>query len=185
MNVIQNNFPGLLIIKPTMHRDERGYFYESWHEDRYQKFGIFERFVQDNRSMSKKNVIRGLHYQIQRPQGQLIYLTEGRVFDVAVDLRMNSPTFKQIFTITLDSNVPTQVYMPPGFAHGFCVLTETAAIHYKCTDYYDASDEGGLLWNDLEIPWPNHAPIMSKKDQELPTLNQILAQDLLPKMAFN
>lgn len=180
MKLDKTNFPGVLIIEPTMFKDERGYFYESWQQTRYSDAGIKDTFVQDNHSLSKKDVLRGLHYQIQHPLGQLIWLTEGKIFDVGIDLRPQSPTFKQWLIIELDANNPKQLYLPPGFAHGFCVLSDQAAVHYKCTDYYYPEDECGLLWNDLPIQWPINCPIISKKDQAFLTMAELVRQNKLP-----
>ncbi|MNO67690.1 dTDP-4-dehydrorhamnose 3,5-epimerase [compost metagenome] len=132
-------------------------------------------FVQDNRSRSTQNVLRGLHFQKTKPQGKLVTVTQGRVFDVAVDLRPDSPTFGQHESVLLTGENKIQFYIPPGFAHGFCVLSETADFQYKCTDYYDPADESGLLWNDpaLRIEWPLTEPLLSPKDSVQPTLAQI------------
>lgn len=182
MKITQNNFEGILIIEPLVHQDERGYFYECWQHSRYLAAGIKEKFVQDNCSWSKKNVLRGMHYQRQHPLGQLIWVTKGEIFDVAIDLRPNSTTFKQWLTINLDAKTQKQIYLPPGFAHGFCVVSKYAMVHYKCTDYYYPQDECGLLWNDLPIEWPIKYPIISKKDQNFLTMTEIIQQDKLPSL---
>ncbi len=175
MNVIKTKIADLLIIEPKVFGDERGFFYETYQEARYKAAGITADFVQDNRSRSTQNVLRGLHFQKTKPQGKLVTVTQGRVFDVAVDLRPDSPTFGQHESVLLTGENKVQFYIPPGFAHGFCVLSETADFQYKCTDYYDPTDESGLLWNDpaLGIAWPLTAPLLSPKDSVQPTLTQI------------
>lgn len=175
MNVIKTKIADLLIIEPKVFGDERGFFYETYQEARYKVAGITVDFVQDNRSRSTQNVLRGLHFQKTKPQGKLVTVTQGRVFDVAVDLRPDSPTFGQHESVLLTGENKVQFYIPPGFAHGFCVLSETADFQYKCTDYYDPADESGLLWNDpaLGIEWPLTQPLLSPKDSVQPTLAQI------------
>lgn len=175
MNVIKTKIADLLIIEPKVFGDERGFFYETYQEARYKAAGITLDFVQDNRSRSTQNVLRGLHFQKTKQQGKLVTVTQGSVFDVAVDLRPNSPTFGQHESVVLTGENKVQFYIPPGFAHGFCVLSETADFQYKCTDYYDPADESGLLWNDPElgIEWPLAAPLLSPKDSVQPTLAQI------------
>ncbi|MDX7686064.1 dTDP-4-dehydrorhamnose 3,5-epimerase [Aeromonas oralensis] len=175
MNVIKTKIADLLIIEPKVFGDERGFFYETYQDARYKAAGITADFVQDNRSRSTQNVLRGLHFQKTKPQGKLVTVTQGRVFDVAVDLRPDSPTFGQHESVLLTGENKVQFYIPPGFAHGFCVLSETADFQYKCTDYYDPTDESGLLWNDpaLGIAWPLTAPLLSPKDSVQPTLAQI------------
>ncbi|GHY11875.1 dTDP-4-dehydrorhamnose 3,5-epimerase [Vibrio cholerae] len=175
MNVIKTKIQDLLIIEPKVFGDDRGFFYETFQKQRYREAGIDAEFVQDNRSRSSKGVLRGLHFQKTKPQGKLVTVTDGEVFDVAVDLRPNSATFGQYETIILTGKNKLQFYVPPGFAHGFCVLSDTADFQYKCTDYYDPSDESGLLWNDasLNIQWPINAPLLSDKDAHLPTLTDI------------
>ncbi|EKP4557287.1 dTDP-4-dehydrorhamnose 3,5-epimerase, partial [Escherichia coli] len=139
------------------------------------ELGINLDFVQDNRSSSSQNVLRGLHFQKTKPQGKLVTVTKGEVFDVAVDLRKDSRTFGQYESVILTEENKKIFYIPPGFAHGFCVLSNKADFLYKCTDFYDPNDEGGIIWNDssLSIEWPVNAPILSKKDMELPTLKNI------------
>ena len=175
MKVIKTKLESCLIIQPKIYGDERGYFCESYHAERYLKqAGIKESFVQDNRSRSTRNVLRGLHFQISKPQGKLVSVTSGEVFDVAVDLRKNSETFGQYESVILSGDNHLQFYIPPGFAHGFVVLSETADFQYKCTDYYDPNDESGLLWNDpsLNIEWPVLEPILSEKDKHQQSLMQ-------------
>lgn len=177
MKVIQTKLSGALIIEPKIFGDDRGFFYETYQAERYKAAGISLDFVQDNRSRSSRGVLRGLHFQKNKPQGKLVTVTQGEVFDVAVDLRKDSPTFGQYESVLLTGDNRVQFYIPPGFAHGFCVLSDTADFQYKCTDYYDPTDEGGLLWNDpeLAIAWPLTNPTLSAKDSILPTLDKIRA----------
>ena len=170
MRITPTDFDGLLVLEPEIFQDGRGEFYESWREIDYQQYGIKEKFLQDNISISKKNVLRGLHYQ--KNQGQLITVIHGIIFDIALDIRENSQTFKKYFSIELSSNQPKQVYIPPGFAHGFCVLSDFAVMHYKCTQYYDPTIEGGIYWKDKQIgiAWPGKNFIISEKDQKLKPL---------------
>ncbi|MBB1269286.1 dTDP-4-dehydrorhamnose 3,5-epimerase [Shewanella sp. SR44-3] len=175
MNIIKTKIKDLLIIEPKVFGDDRGFFYETFQAERYKAAGIDADFVQDNRSRSSQGVLRGLHFQKTKPQGKLVTVTDGEVFDVAVDLRPGSETFGQHEAIILTGQNKLQFYVPPGFAHGFCVLSETADFQYKCTDYYDPSDESGLLWNDpsLQIQWPLSEPLLSAKDNIQPTLEAI------------
>lgn len=175
MNVIKTKLEGVLVIEPRVFGDERGFFYETFHAKRYKEMGIKEEFVQDNRSRSTGGVLRGLHFQKTKPQGKLVTVTHGEVFDVAIDLRPGSATFGQYEAILLTGENKIQFYIPPGFAHGFCVLSDIADFQYKCTDFYDPSDEGGLIWNDtsVNIDWPIKNPILSDKDKILPSLDQI------------
>ncbi|QSX36042.1 dTDP-4-dehydrorhamnose 3,5-epimerase [Shewanella sedimentimangrovi] len=175
MKVIKTKIKDLVVIEPKIFGDERGFFYEMFQSERYKNAGINENFVQDNRSRSAKGVLRGLHFQKNKPQGKLVSVTIGEVFDVAVDLRKDSETFGQFESVLLTGENKLQFYVPPGFAHGFCVLSESADFQYKCTDYYDPSDESGLIWNDpdLNIPWPISSPLLSEKDMTLPTLAEI------------
>ncbi len=176
MKVIQTKLKGCIIIEPEVFGDERGFFMETYQSERYKEIaGIELDFVQDNRSRSTKNVLRGLHFQKTKPQGKLVTVTDGRVFDVAVDLRPNSNTFGQYESVVLSGENKLQFYVPPGFAHGFCVLTDTADFQYKCTDYYDPNDESGLIWNDsdIDIKWPIINPELSGKDLSQPRLCEI------------
>ncbi|USD29087.1 dTDP-4-dehydrorhamnose 3,5-epimerase [Pseudoalteromonas sp. SCSIO 43201] len=175
MKVIKTNIDGLLIIEPEVFGDERGYFYEMYQAERYKSLGILENFIQDNRSSSSRGVLRGLHFQKTKSQGKLVTVTSGEVFDVAVDLRPNSETFGKHCTVLLTAENKRQFYIPPGFAHGFCVLSEKADFQYKCTDYYDPSDESGIIWNDCElgIEWPISYPILSQKDLCQPKFSDI------------
>lgn len=161
--------PDIIIIQPSLFADDRGYFFESYQAQRYLEAGITETFVQDNMSHSKKNCLRGLHYQAKFPQGKLVGVISGKVFDVVVDIRRESPTFCQWVSFELSAENCTQIYIPPGFAHGFLVLSESANFYYKCTDYYAADDDRGIIWNDptIGIRWPlnGQAPILSAKDR--------------------
>ena len=178
MKVIETKLPGVLIIEPKVFGDSRGFFKETFQAQRYREAGIEYEFVQDNHSRSQKGVLRGLHFQITKPQGKLVSCSQGAVFDVAVDVDPSSATFGQYVGIELTEDNHRQFWVPPGYAHGFCVLTDTADFQYKCTDYYDPSDEGGLIWNDPEvgIDWQIKDPVLSEKDQMLPTLAQIRAK---------
>lgn len=175
MNVITTEIPGVLIIEPKVFGDERGFFLETYQAERYKAAGIAEPFVQDNHSRSRYGVLRGLHFQHQRPQGKLVSVTQGEVFDVAVDIRKDSPAFGRWVGITLTAENHTQFYVPPGCAHGFCVLSETADFTYKCTDYYQPDDEGSLIWNDPDvgIEWPISDPVLSEKDAKAPLLKAL------------
>lgn len=179
--VKETGLPGLLLIEFRRISDARGYFFESFRENAYAEAGIPDRFVQDNVSQSVCGILRGLHYQIKRPQAQLVTVLRGRIFDVVVDLRPASPTFKRWFGVELCEGGGPQLYLAPGFAHGFCVLSEEADVHYKVSRYYDHDDEGGLLWCDPEIGirWPNGSPSVSPRDSAYPRLND-LRYDQLP-----
>jgi dTDP-4-dehydrorhamnose 3,5-epimerase len=174
VNVIQTKLEGVIIIEPKLFGDQRGFFVESYNQRRYEENGILDTFVQDNHSRSAKGVLRGLHFQKQKPQGKLVQVTHGEVFDVAVDVNPKSKTFSQWVGVKLNSANHTQVYIPPGYAHGFVVISESADFHYKCTEFYDPADEAGIIWNDetINIDWPIKNPILSEKDQKLPTLIQ-------------
>jgi len=178
MKVIETKLPGVLIIEPKVFGDARGFFKETFQAQRYREAGIEHNFVQDNHSRSQKGVLRGLHFQITKPQGKLVSCSQGAVFDVAVDVDPESATFGQYVGIELTEDNHRQFWVPPGYAHGFCVLTDTADFQYKCTDYYDPSDEGGLIRNDLDlaIEWPIDQPLLSDKDAKLPTLKKLANQ---------
>ncbi len=169
MNVVPTSIPDLLIIEPKVFGDARGYFYESFNARRFTELtGINATFVQDNHSKSAKNVLRGLHYQVQQAQGKLVRVVAGEVFDVAVDIRKSSPTFGQWAGIKLSEENRRQIWIPPGFAHGFVVLSESAEFLYKTTDYWAPEFERTILWNDptIGIEWPlDSAPLLSAKDQ--------------------
>ncbi len=166
---------GVKILTPRVFADSRGFFMETWNTARYAQWGITDPFVQDNLSLSTQGVLRGLHYQQPYSQGKLIYVLQGEVFDVAVDIRYGSPTFGQWLGVTLSAANRQQLYIPPGFAHGFCVLSQTALFAYKCTDFYFPAHEQGICWNDpdLGIVWPVAEPILSAKDALHPRLRDI------------
>jgi len=169
MQVHTTPLPGLLVIEPRVFADARGFFLETFHADKFAEHGLPGTWLQDNLSRSSRGTLRGLHYQRQHPQGKLVYVTRGAVWDVAVDLRRQSPTFGQWFGTELNAENHRQMYVPVGFAHGFCVLSESADFAYKCTDLYRPTDERTLLWNDPElgIAWPDVEPrILSSKDQQ-------------------
>ena len=167
-------FDDALIIQIDQFKDNRGFFSELYQKDRYKEVGIDELFIQDNQSRSKQGVLRGLHYTINNHQAQLMTVLNGRIFDVIVDLRVNSPYFGQHKTIILDDQDIQQVFIPPGFAHGFYVYSEFADLHYKTTKAYNSKDEAGILWNDkqLDIQWPSDDPILSDRDRNHPSLNE-------------
>jgi dTDP-4-dehydrorhamnose 3,5-epimerase len=173
LNVIQTALDGVLVIEPRSYRDARGFFLETFHLDRYaQLAGITLPFVQDNHSRSTRGVLRGLHAQKHHPQGKLVRVTRGEVFDVAVDIQPTSRTFGRWVGVFLSDENHRQLWIPPGYAHGFLVLSDVADFEYKCTDVYHADDETGVIWNDPEIgiDWPLTDPIISDKDAKLPTL---------------
>jgi len=163
------------IIAPQIHEDDRGYFFESYNANNFKKLGLPIKFLQDNQAFSKKNTLRGLHYQLKYPQDKLVRVVQGEVFDVAVDIRQGSPTFGKYRTVQLSDKNNKIMYIPAGFAHGYVVLSETAIFQYKCTEFYHPEDEFGLLWSDkdLNIDWPIKDPILSKKDKRLLTLEAI------------
>lgn len=167
MNTIATELPGVVIIEPRVFSDTRGFFFESYHAARYAQAGLPAEFVQDNHSFSLRGTIRGLHYQLHRPQGKLLRVTRGVVYDVAVDIRRGSPTYARWVGIELSEENKRQLYVPAGFAHGFCVTSSHAEVEYKCTDYYAPDDERGVLWNDrsIGIKWPVTKPILSDKDR--------------------
>jgi len=174
MKVIETKLPGVFIIEPKVFGDDRGYFFEMYNSQKYASTCAMRPFVQDNVSRSGKGVLRGLHYQLEHPQGKLVSVIKGSVFDVVVDIRRGSPTFKQWVGIELSEDNHRQVYISPGFAHGFCVLSDEAYFHYKCTDFYHPEDERGIMWNDpeLNIAWELTAePIVSEKDTKYSTLS--------------
>ena len=183
MKVKQTNLPGVLHIEPKVFGDARGFFLETYNKGRYMAAGFPDvDFIQDNHSRSTKGVLRGLHFQLNNPQGKLVQVATGSVFDVAVDIRVGSPTFGQWYGCILGEENHQQLWIPPKFAHGFCVLSDTADFIYKCTDYYRPEDEGGLLWSDPEvgIGWPLEAPLLSDKDKAYSCLSKIDTA-LLPK----
>jgi dTDP-4-dehydrorhamnose 3,5-epimerase len=175
MRVEHTQLPGLLLIEPRCFRDERGFFLESFQAERYRDNGIPDVFVQDNHSRSQKGVMRGMHFQVRRPQAQIVTVMRGRIFDVAVDLRPDSATFGRWYGMELSDEGPRQIYMGPGFAHGFCVLSEVADLHYKVSQIYDQADESGIAWNDpqIGIRWPIDNPVVSNRDRSYPLLREL------------
>lgn len=180
MKVTLTDLPEVMIIDPDVYRDERGYLLETYQLKRYSLSGVPAVFVQDNLSFSKQGVLRGLHYQRGQPQAKLVTVMQGQIFDVAVDIRLGSPTFGGWVGVELSSENHRQIYVPEGFAHGFCVLSETAVVLYKCTDFYAPPEERGVLWNcpTLAISWPVSEPELSPKDAALPNLKDVDEADL-------
>lgn len=175
------SIPGVLVIEPVVFEDNRGFFLETFHKKKYAELGIDSLFVQDNHSRSRKSTLRGLHYQLERPQAKLIYAVTGKIFDVAVDIRLGSPTFGEWAGIIISGADRRQIYIPEGLAHGFCVLSEAADVIYKCTDIYYPPDEYGISWSDpaIGVDWPVKNPLLSEKDSENPRLDEI-PQSRLP-----
>lgn len=165
----------VLIIQPKVFADHRGFFFESYNEKNFQEAGIDVTFVQDNHSRSTRHTLRGLHYQINPGQGKIVRTIAGEIFDVAVDIRWNSPTFGKWVGVTLSAENKKQLFVPVGFAHGFCVVSDYAEVIYKCTDYYSPKDERGIMWNDpqIGIQWPTSEPLLSDRDQKHTLLHEI------------
>ena len=180
MKVIPGPLAGILIIEPDIFRDDRGWFVETWSAKRYSSAGVPEKFVQDNITSSRKGVLRGLHFQNPLAQGKLITAVDGEIFDVAVDLRVGSPTFGKWYGEMLSGETRRQLFIPPGFAHGFVVKSDSALVQYKCTEYYHRESEKTLLWNDpdLGIDWTISNPITSEKDQRGRRLRDLRADEL-------
>jgi dTDP-4-dehydrorhamnose 3,5-epimerase len=178
MVIKTTSLEGVLIIEPDIFRDNRGFFLETFNQNRYMEYGITRTFVQDNLSFSIKGTLRGLHFQNQRPQAKLVQAITGEVFDVAVDIRPGSDTFGQWEGIYLSGQNKHQLFIPEGFAHGFCVLSATTHFLYKCTDFYFPEDEGGIIWSDPEIAidWPIQNPIISDKDKQFPRLSELFTK---------
>jgi|TARA_B100000315_G_scaffold252435_1_gene289230 dTDP-4-dehydrorhamnose 3,5-epimerase len=172
VKVTATELPEVLLIEPRVFPDDRGHFFEAWRDQGYAEAGIHGPFVQDNFSRSTKGTLRGLHFQEPYGQGKLVTILSGRVFDVAADIRRDSPRFGQWVGAELDGDRPRQIWIPPGFAHGFCVLSERADFFYKCTDYYNPESERAIRWNDpeLAIEWPIESPVLSAKDAAAPLL---------------
>lgn len=185
MRVVPTELPGVLIVEPKIFADARGFFVETWQRERYAAFGMPSEWVQDNISSSTRGVLRGLHYQFPQPQAKLVYVIEGEILDVAMDIRRGSPTFGRSVAVTLNSREKRQVYLPAGFAHGFAVTSPTATIGYKCSTPYVAEHDRGVRWNDpdLQIAWPITEPVLSEKDSRLPRLCDIPAELLPPYVA--
>ena len=173
MKFLETDLPGVLIVEPAVFRDPRGFFLETFHAARYREGGIPYDFVQDNHSKSVRGTLRGLHAQRRRPQGKLVRAAQGEIFDVAVDVRPGSATFGKWVGARLSGESFRQMFIPPGFAHGFCVLSATAEVEYKCTDFYDRADEIGARWDSVGIEWPIQDPLLSPKDAALPTLLEL------------
>ena len=183
MKIVETDLSGVVLVELKSFADSRGYFMETWSRDRYAEAGLPEPFVQDNLSFSGKGVLRGLHFQHPRGQGKLVQVLSGEVYDVAVDIRPDSPSFGRWTGQVLSDQNRRQVYVPAGFAHGFCVLSDSALFVYKCTEFYDPKTEGGVLWNDpdLGIRWPVEHPLVSDKDSLFPRLKDIPSSKL-PKL---
>ena len=181
MKCVETQLPGVIIVTPEVHRDARGCFLETYHSQKYATGGIAASFVQDNSSHSYRGILRGLHAQLSRPQGKLIRVSQGEIFDVAVDIRRGSPTFARWIGVNLSEENFQQIYIPPGFAHGFCVLSEIAKVEYKCTDFYEPNGEVTVRWDDptVNIRWPIDTPILSDKDLAGKSL-QVLMDRLPP-----
>lgn len=184
MKAKETSLPGVILLEPTLFGDERGYFLESWNRRRYEEIGIAANFVQDNISFSENGILRGLHFQNPQPQGKLVQVLQGAVFDVAVDIRVGSPHFGRWYGETLSSANHLQLYVPEGFAHGFCVISETALFAYKCTDFYHSKTEFSVRWDDpdLGIKWPLEKASLSEKDQKAVRLKDI-PEESLPRFA--
>ncbi len=167
MKVERTKLPGVVVISPTVHGDDRGFFMETFHQADFANAGLPDNFVQDNHSRSARGVLRGLHFQYPQWQGKLVRVISGEIFDVAVDVRMESPTYGQWVGVAISAENKQQVYVPPGFAHGFCVVSEMADVVYKCTSLYKPADDRGILWNDpaIGVEWPIANPIVSAKDR--------------------
>ncbi|HKS67254.1 MAG TPA: dTDP-4-dehydrorhamnose 3,5-epimerase [Candidatus Acidoferrales bacterium] len=182
MQRIETSLPGVCELRPAVLQDARGFFLETYHEERFRSLGITDHFVQDNHSRSARGTLRGLHYQLHHAQAKLCRVVEGEALDVAVDIRAGSPTFGKWAGITLSAKTHNMIYIPAGFAHGFLALTEPVQFLYKCSDFYDRADEHGVLWNDpgLKIAWGIGSPLISEKDARLPALADV-PRELLPR----
>ena len=182
MRRTDTEIPGVCIIEPVVHGDDRGFFMESYHKERFAELGIEHEFVQDNHSRSRAGVLRGLHYQLGQPQVKLVRATRGRVFDVVVDLRRGSPTFGRWVGAELSEDNRRMLFSPPGFGHGFLVLSEIAEFQYKCSDFYAPEEEHGIRWDDpsIAIDWPVEDPILSEKDKVFPLLSELSPENLAP-----
>ncbi len=176
MKIEETNLDGVMLLKPQFFKDERGFFLESYNKNVLNSIGINLDFVQDNHSRSSKNVLRGLHFQKNNPQGKLVRCSNGRVFDVVVDINPDSKTFRDFFCVELNDDNNYQLWIPPGYAHGFCCISNFADFNYKCTDFYFSDDQHGIIWNDpeIQIPWPLNNPIISEKDLGYSTISEYL-----------
>lgn len=182
MQRIETSLPGVLELRASVFQDARGFFMETYHRARFEALGIAEEFVQDNHSRSAKGTLRGLHYQLNHAQAKLCRVVEGEALDVAVDVRLGSPTFGRWASVTLSAEMHNMIYIPVGFAHGFLALTDAVQFLYKCSDFYDRADEHGVLWNDpaLNIRWGFANPLISEKDSKLPPLADV-PREVLPR----
>jgi len=182
MQFERTSIPDVILCKPDVLRDKRGFFMETYHAARYLNGGVACSFVQDNRSLSKRNVLRGLHFQLRKPQSKLISCMHGEIFDVAVDIRQGSPSFGKWVGALLTEQNAYQMFVPDGFAHGFCVLSESAEIMYKCSGFYDPSDDCGLTWNDPDVgvEWPCNSVVLSDKDSRQPLLKDLVRAQKVP-----
>ncbi|MGC1617900.1 MAG: dTDP-4-dehydrorhamnose 3,5-epimerase [Candidatus Acidiferrum sp.] len=182
MQRIETSLPGVCELRPVIHRDVRGFFIETYHQAKFADLGITDTFLQDNHSRSVKGTLRGLHYQLRRPQAKLCRVTEGEALDVAVDIRLGSPTFGKWTSVLLSAEQQNQIYIPVGFAHGYLALSDTVQFLYKCTDFYNPGDEHGIAWNDpdLGINWDTAEPIISSRDAQYLVLGQV-PREFLPE----
>ena len=182
IKVKKTSLEGFLIVELETFKDDRGFFLETFQEKNYKEAGIMDKFVQDNQSRSSKGVLRGMHFQVKRPQAQIVTVMRGCIFDVGVDLRQNSSTFGQWHGVELSDAGQRQVYMAPGIAHGFCVLSDLADLHYKVSRFYDSDDECGMVWNDSEvsIDWPLMTPLIHQRDATYQSLSQLIDNHQLP-----
>jgi len=179
---LDTSLPGVWEFQPKVFRDSRGYFIETYHVVKFAEFGVTDTFVQDNQSCSDQGTLRGLHYQLRHAQAKLCRVTQGEALDVALDIRVGSPHFGKCAVVLLSAEKQNQLYIPPGFAHGFVALSERVQFLYKCSDFYHAEDEHGILWNDqkIGIPWPVASPLVSEKDKKLPELANV-PREFLPQ----
>jgi dTDP-4-dehydrorhamnose 3,5-epimerase len=179
---LETSLPGVCQLRPRVFRDARGFFLETYHQQRFAELGITDCFVQDNHSRSVRGTLRGLHYQLRRPQAKLCRVVEGQAFDVAVDIRVDSPSFGKWTGLVLSADENNELYIPAGFAHGFLALTDAVQLLYKCSDFYDPTDEHGIAWNDsrIKITWGTATPLLSEKDSNYPPLASI-PRELLPR----
>jgi dTDP-4-dehydrorhamnose 3,5-epimerase len=184
MRILETPLPGVMVIEPRVHSDARGFFLETFRADAFSAAGLPHVFVQDNHSRSIRHTLRGLHWQWRRPQGKLVRSIEGTIFDVAVDLRPDSPTFGLWFGTELSAESFRLMYIPPEFAHGFCVMSEVAQVEYKCTEFYDPEGEAGLIWNDpdLAIDWPVETPVLSARDETHPRFVERFGRAPVPRI---